>query len=304
MATTEATLDNSSKTQESSAQIDHSVPDDSPSNANVSADAFQDVADILAMLDDFGASQSTTDQSPKDTPLADQEQGEPALSAEDTEPTIQSEADEQEPPVLDEHEQVKLDDLLGKAKSQLDAMAVDGDALSKELARTESHVTTLEHTENDNKDDTQYRADMNKEVTHLCSELHKMTTVHRELVSQVQKQFTLLEEANANREDIETELRQARRVIRSMQHDAKAFQTKDADRDEMLANLRTQLLDETAKLRSQLVDQTGSMTAIHEKLQNEVAQRRTAEKMLREIGSRVVQLTQSKPGTQGDGVNG
>jgi len=52
------------------------------------------------------------------------------------------------------------------------------------------------------------------------------------------------------------------------------------------------------ELRAQLVDQTGKMTTNHEKLQHEVTQRRQAEKMLREIKSRLVLLTQSKSVTQ------
>ena len=46
--------------------------------------------------------------------------------------------------------------------------------------------------------------------------------------------------------------------------------------------------------RAQLVDQTVKITTNHERYQREVAQRRKAEKMLGEIKSRLVLLTQSK----------
>lgn len=396
MATTETTLDKSSETKELSEQQVDSVAGDSTSNANVSADASQDAADILSILDNFGAQQPTTDQLPKDTPLTTEEQGKLANLLGDAKPKNESEANEQaqiseqlsapelenkeiqntktafetplsdaennvkqteslqtesavmaeghgnkdkltsvldaiqnetsdqstapvpaepqiEQPkeqtiqpepieqaqaVFDEQKQVKLNNLLAKAQSQLEAITIECDALSKELALTKSRVKKLEKKEDDKKGNKQHQTHINKEVTHLRSELDKMTKGHEKLVAQVQKHLKLLEEANENREALETELRQAHKTIGSLQQEAKPFQSKIADYDKIVADLQSQLLDETTKLRTQFVDQTGKMTTIHEKLQNEVVQRRKAEKMLREIESRLVQLTQSKSVTQ------
>jgi len=235
----------------------------STSKSDIATTASQDAADILSILDSFGVHQPSADRLPKDLPLTAEEQKKLTNLLGDTKPKIEAKSNV-----------TNVQDLPAKEPS-----SQKSEETESLLARAQSQLETVTN--------EQDRTRMNKEITHLRSELAEITKGHDSLVAQVQKQLGLLEDSTANRETLEADLNQAHKTIGSLQKEVQSLQWKLTDCDSMVT-----------ELRAQLVDQTGKMTTNHEKLQHEVTQRRQAEKMLREIKSRLVLLTQSKSVTQ------
>ena len=97
----------------------------------------------------------------------------------------------------------------------------------------------------------------------------------------------LAENSDAERETLEEDLTQAHETICNLHKKVQPLQEKLEDYDNIVTELRTQLVDQTAML-----------TTTHEKLQHEVSQRRKAEQMLRKIKSRFAPLTRTKSTTQ------
>lgn len=381
MATTEATLDKSSETNDLSDQQVDSVAEDNRSKSNVSAAASQDVADILSILDGLGAQKPATDQLPKGTPLTAEEQDRLADLLGDTKPKIKAEQDEQaqiseqlstselenkeiqdtktaiETPlsyaensakqteflqtesvltakghgnkdkltsVLDaiqnessnqsktpvpskiednslreqssasehterietnfsEQEQAKLNDLLTRAQSQIKAVTVERDILSKELALTRALLKELENDQPDNETEEPNQANENRDTEQLRLELTKITNLHKMLTVQVQKLLKVVENSHAESETLEANLVQSHETICKLKKKVQPLQDKLKDYESMVTDLR-----------NQLVDQTAMLTTNHEKLLQEVSQRRKAEQMLRNIKSRFAPLTRTR----------
>jgi chromosome segregation ATPase len=332
MATTETTPN---KPAEHSDLPEHQVADVTENNGSKSdtpTAAQKDAADILTILDSFGAQQPATEQLPKDAPLTAQEQDKLADLLGDTEPKNDTEnkgkqADLLQVEVIENHgdldkvksktsfakqEQNKLGGLLTKTQSQLEvvtaehgalgkeidglltniqtqleAVIVEHDTLSKELVLTRARVKELENNQPDNKAEKPHRTRKNEDIEHLRSELTKITKWHKKLTVQVQKLLKLAEKSDAERETLEEDLTQAHETICNLQRKVQPLQEKLEDYDNMVTDLRTQLVDQIAML-----------TTTHEKLQHEVSQRRKVEQMLREIKSRFAPLTRTKSTTQ------
>jgi chromosome segregation ATPase len=333
MATTETTLN---KPAEHSDLLEQQVADGTENNGSKSdtsaAAGYQDAADILAILDGFGAQQPTADQLSKDAPLTAEEQDKLADLLGDTKPKNDTEnkgkqADLLQEEVTENHgdldkvksktsfakqEQNKhsglltktqpqfkvvtaeqetlgkeIDGLLTNIQSQLEAVTAGHDTLSKELVLTRARVKELENNQPDNKAEKPNRTRENEDIEHLRSELTKITEWHKKLTVQVQKLLKLVENSDAERETLEEDLTQAHETICNLQKKVQPLQEKLEDYDNMVTDLRTQLMDQTAML-----------TTSHEKLQHEVSQRRKAAQMLRKIKSRLTPLTRCKPLTK------
>jgi chromosome segregation ATPase len=332
MATTETTLN---KPAEHSEMLEQQVADVTESNGtkkDTTTAAHKDAADIITILDSFGAQQPTTDQLPKDAPLTAEEQDKLADLLGDTKPKNDTENKEKQADILqvevtenhgdldkvksktsvakqeqnklsglpartqpqfevvtDEHETLgkEIDGLLTNIQTQLEAVIVEHDTLSKELVLTRASVKELENNQSDNKAEKPNRTSDNKDLEHLRSELTKITKWHKSLTIQVQKLLKLAENSNAEGETLEANLTQAHETICNLRRKVQPLQKKLEDSDNMVTDLRTKLVEQTAML-----------TTTHEKLLHEVSQRRTAEQILRKIKSRFVPLTRNKSTTQ------
>ena len=130
---------------------------------------------------------------------------------------------------------------------------------------------------------SQPEAVTNEDTKHLRSELTKISQWHESLSVQVQKLLKVAENSNADGETLEADLTQAHETICYLQRQVQPLQEKVEDYDNIVTELRAQLMDKITKL-----------TTIHEKLQYEVSQRRKAEQMLRIIKSRLTPLTRCK----------
>ncbi len=191
--------------------------------------------------------------------------------------------------VTDEHETLgkEIDGLLTNIQTQLEAVIIEHDTLSKELVLTRTRVKELENNPPDNKAEEPNRTRDNKDIEHLRSELTRITKWHKSLTVQVQKLLKLAENSNAEGETLEANLTQAHETICNLRRKVQPLQKKLEDSDNMVTDLRTKLVEQTAML-----------TTTHEKLLHEVSQRRTAEQILRKIKSRFVPLTRNKSTTQ------
>ena len=333
MATTETTLN---KPAEHSDLLEQQVADVTESNGTKSdapTQAHKDAADIITILDSFGAQQPTTDQLPKDAPLTAEEQDRLAYLLGDTKPknvtgNKEKQADSLQVEVTGNHgdldkvksntsfakqEQNKLGGLLTKTYSQfeiatvdhetlgreidglltniqtlLEAVIVEHDTLNKELVLTRAHVKELGNNQPDDKAEMPNQTRKNGDIERLRSELTKITKWHKILTVQVQKLLKLAENSHAESENLEADLTQAHETICNLNKKVQPLQEKVEDCDNMITDLRTQLVDQTAML-----------TTTHEKLLHEVSQRRKAEQMLRNIKSRFALLTRTKSATIG-----
>jgi len=297
MATTGTTLDRPVERSGLSEQRVAKMAGNSAGKSDITTAASQDAADILSILDGFGAQQPSTDQLPQDAPLTAEEQEKLARLLGNTNPKIETKLKIEAKPAFDKQEQVRLDDLPAKAKSQSETVATEHDSIARELTVAGTRVKELEKNVYYNEANEQDRTRGGKEITHLRSELTEITKGHDSLVAQVQKLLGLLEDSNANREALEADLSQSHKTIDSLQKEVRLLQGKLADHNSMVSmatESRAQLVDKTTKLRAQLVEQTVKITTNHEKYQREITQRMKAEKMLGEIKSRLALLTQSK----------
>ena len=291
MATTGTTLDRPVERSGLSEQRVAKMAGNIAGKSDLATAASQDAADILSILDGFGAQQPSTDQLSQDAPLTAEEQKRLSRLLGNTNPKIKTK------PAFDEQEQAKLDDLPAKAKSQIETVTTEHDSIARESTVAGTRVKELEKNVYYNEANEQDRARGGKEITHLRSELTEITKGHDSLVAQVQKLLGLLEDSNANREALEADLSQSHKTIDSLQKEVRLLQGKLADHNSMVSmatESRAQLVDKTTKLRAQLVEQTVKITTNHEKYQREITQRMKAEKMLGEIKSRLALLTQSK----------
>ena len=332
MATTETTLNKPAEHSDLLEQQVADVTENDCSKSDTPTASQKDAADILTILDSFGAQQPITDQLPKDAPLTAEEQDKLADLLGDTKPKndtenkgkqadlLQVEATEnhgdlgkvksktsfakqeqnklgglltetrpQFEVVTAEHDTLgkEIDGLLTNIQTQLEAVIVEHDTLSTELVLTRAHVKELENNQPDNKAEKPNRTCENEDIEHLRSELTKITKWHESLAAQVQKLLKLAENSDAERETLEEDLTQAHETICNLQKKVQPLQEKLEDYDNMVTDLRTQLVYQTAML-----------TTTHEKLQHEVSQRRKAEQMLRKIKSRFAPLTRTKSTTQ------
>ena len=300
-------------------------------NESNSLTAFhKDVADILAILDSFGAEQPTTDRVPEDAPLTVEEQNRLADLLKDTgaEPKnhignkgkradiLQVEVTEnhgdlnklrsktcfaeQEQNKLDglhtykqthievptdDHQMLasEIDGLLTNIQTQLETVIVEHEKLSKELVLTRALVEELENDRPDIETEKLNQEKKNRDIERLRSELTKITKWHKVLTVQVQKLLKVVENSHAESDTLEANLIQSHETIRNLKNKVQPLQDKLEDYDNMITNLHTQF-----------VDQTAILTATHEKLLYEVSQRRKAEQMLRKIKSRLAPLTRTK----------
>ena len=311
MATTETTLN---KPAEHSDLLERQVADVTENNgikSDTPTAAYKDAADILTILDSFGEQQPITAQLPKDAPLTAEEQDKLAdlLGDGDTKPKndienkgkqadakqeqnklggLLTETRSQCEVVTAEHDTLgkEIDGLLTNIQTQLEAVIVEHDTLGKELVLTRAHVKELENKQPDNKASKTDWTRKNEDIEHLRSELTEITKWHESLTVQVQKLLKLAENSDAERETLEDDLTQAHETICDLQKQVHPLQEKLEDYDNMVTDLRAQLVDQTAKL-----------TTTHEKLQREVSQRRRAEQMLRKIKSRFAPLTRTRSAT-------
>gem|GEM_PF-2930541 len=185
-------------------------------------------------------------------------------------------------------EQAKLNDLLTKAQSQIEAVTAERDTLSKELVFTRALVEELDNDQPDNKAEKPNQANKNRDIEQLRLELTEMTKWHKTLTVQAQKLLKLVENSHAESETLEADLTQAHETICNLNKKVQTLQEKVKDYDNMKTDMR-----------NQLVDQTAMLTATHEKLLHEVSQRRKGEQMLRNIKSRFALLTRTKSTTIG-----
>ncbi len=332
MATTETTLNKPAEHSDLLEQQVADVTENNGSKSDTPTATYKDAADILTILDSFGAQQPTTDQLPKDALLTAEEQEKLAGLLGDTKPKNSTEnkgkqADLLQVEVIENHgdldkvksktsfaeqEQNKpgalltetrsqfevvtvehdtlgreIDGLLTNIQTQLEAVIVEHDTLSMELVLTRARVKELENNHPCNKAEKPNRTCKNEDIEHLSSELTKITKWHESLAAQVQKLLKLAENSIAERETLETDLTQAHETICNLQKKVQPLQEKLEDCDNMVTDLRTQLVDQTAML-----------TTTHEKLQHEVSQRRKAGQMLRKIKSRFAPLTRARSTTQ------
>ncbi len=222
-----------------------------------------------------------------EAPVTAETQGEPPdkqpVQTEQLE-QAQTTSNKQEQEKVDKQEQDGSDDLHADAKSQIEAVTVERDALSKKIDVTEAGIKELENNRLGDKSDKDNRAE---EIEKLRSELTKISKWHESLEMQVQKLLKIAENSNTDRETLEVNLAQAHETICNLQKKVQPLQEKLEDYDNMVTDLRTQLVDQSAML-----------TTTHEKLQHEVTQRRKIEQMLRDIKSRLTPLTRTKSTTQ------
>ena len=332
MATTETTLN---KPAEHSDLLEQQVADVAENNggkSDTNAATYKDAADILTILDSFGAKKPATDRLPEDALLTADEQEKLAGLLGDTKPmdhkenkgrradllqveVIENYGDlnklksktafakqEQNKPgelltetrpqlevVTVDHDTLgrEIDGLLTNIQTQLEAVIVEHDTLSEELVLTRARVKELENNHPCNKDEEPNRTRKNEDIERLRSELTNITKWHKKLTGQVQKLLKLAENSIAERETLEADLARAHDTICNLQKKVQPMQEKLQDYDNMVTDLR-----------NQLVDQTAMLTTTHEKLQHEVSQRRKAGQMLMGIKSRFAPLTRTKSAAQ------
>ena len=182
----------------------------------------------------------------------------------------------------------EIDGLLTNIQTQLEAVIVEHETLSKELVLTRALVEELENDRPDNEAEKPNQTYKNRDIEQLRLELTKITNWHKILTMQVQKLLKVVENSHAESETLEADLIQSHETICNLKKKVQPLQDKLEDYENMITDLRTQFVDQTAML-----------TTTHEKLLHEVSQRRKAEQMLRNIKSRFALLTQTKSTTIG-----
>ncbi len=193
-------------------------------------------------------------------------------------------SDKQEQNRVDKQEQNQGSDLLAGTKSQIEAVTVEREVISKKLDVTAASIKELEDSQFDNESDKDNRAE---DVDRLRSELTKISKWHESLETQVRKLLKIAENSNTDRETLEVNLVQAHEVICTLEKKVQPMQEKIEEYENMVNDLH-----------NQLVDQSAMLTSTHEKLQHEVTQRRKIEQMLRDIKSRLRPLTRTKSSAQ------
>jgi chromosome segregation ATPase len=176
-----------------------------------------------------------------------------------------------------------IDGLLTNIQTQLEAVIVEHETLSKELVLTRALVEELENDRPDNEAEKPNQTYKNRDIEQLRLELTKITNWHKILTMQVQKLLKVVENSNAESETLEANLTQSHETICNLKKKVQPLQDKLEDYENIVTDLRTQF-----------VDQTAILTATHEKLLHEVSQRRKAEQMLRNIKSRFAPLTRTR----------
>ena len=332
MATTETTLN---KPAEHSDLLEQQVADVTGSNgskSDASTAVHKDAADILTILDNFGAQQPTTDRLPQDAPLTAEEQDKLAHLLGDTKPKNDTEnkekqADPLQVEVTENHgdldkvksktsfakqEQNKLGGLPARTQSQFEEVTVDHETLGKEIDGLLTNIQTLLEA-----------------VIVEHDTLSKELVLTRACVKELENNPPDNKAAEPNRtcenEDIEHLRSELTRITKwhksltvQVQKLLKLAENSNAESDtleaeliqahETICDLKKKVLPLQEKLedydnmitdlRDQLVEKTAMLTTTHEKLLHEVSQRRKAEQMLRNIKSRLAPLTRTKSTTQ------
>ncbi len=334
MAATETTLNKPAEHSDLLEQQVADVTDNNGSTSDTSTAVQKDAADILAILDSFGAQQPITDQLPKDAPLTAEEQDKLADLLGDTKLKSDTENKGKQDDILQvevtenhggldkvksktsfaKQEQNKLDSLptTEKTQAQLEAVAVEYDTLSKEIDGL---------------------------LTKIQSQLEAVAGGHDVLSKELILSKTRLKELENNQPDNKTEkpnrtrnnkdikhlrseltkiTKRHERLATQVQKLLKLAENSNADRENLEADLthahgtidnlqeKVHSMQEkledydnmVTKLRTRLVDKIAKLTTARKKLRHEVSQRRKIEQMLREIKSRLIPLTRCKSGTQ------
>ncbi|MHC4112830.1 MAG: hypothetical protein ACYSUY_17285 [Planctomycetota bacterium] len=332
MATTETTLN---KPAEHSEMLEQQVADVTESNGSKSdtpTAVHKDAADIITILDSFGAQQPTTGQLPKDAPLTAEEQDKLADLLGDPKPNNDTENKEKQADLLQgevtknhgdldkvksktsvaKQEQNKLGGLPAKTQPQFEVATVDHETLGREIDGLLTNIQTLleavivEH-------DT-----LSKELVLTRASVKELENNQPD--SKAEEPNRTYE--NKNIEHLRSELTkltkwhkiltvQIQKLFKLAENSNTEGVTLEADltqAHETICNLRrkVQPLQEKLEdsdnmvtdLRTKLVEQTAMLTAAHEKLLQEVSQRRKAEQILRTIKSRFAPLTRTKSTTQ------
>jgi chromosome segregation ATPase len=332
MATTETTFN---KTPEHGNLLGQQVPgvtDNSSDKRFPSTAAQKDAADILSILDSFGAQPPATDHLHKDEPLTAEEQDRLASLLGKTKPKNYTENEKKQADLLQvqaaenhtdldrvksndsfaEKEQNKPGGLLVNTQSQLGEVTVDHETLGKEIDGLLTNIQTL------------LEAVIVEHDT-LSRELVLTRTRVKELETDLPDNKATEPNRTYENKDIEhlrselTKITKWHKILSvQIQKLFKLAENSDTESEILEANLarahntisnlnkKVQPLREKVEdydkiitdLRAQLVDQTAMLTTTHEKLLHEVSQRREAEQMLRIIKSRVVPLTRTKSATQ------
>ncbi|MHC4087910.1 MAG: hypothetical protein ACYSU5_22310 [Planctomycetota bacterium] len=332
MATTETTLN---KPAEHSEMLEQQVADVTESNGSKSdtpTAVHKDAADILSMLDSFGAQQPTTDQLPKDAPLTAEEKDKLAYLLGDAKPKNVTENKEKragplQVEVTENHadldkaksdtsfakqEQNKLGGLLTETQSQFEVATVDHETLGREIdgllinIQTQLESVIVEH-DTLSKELVLTRARLNElEINQPHDKAAEPNrTYENKDIEHLRSELTKISKWH---KILTAQIQKLFKLAENSNTESETIEANLTRAHETMSNLKkkVQPLQEKVEdydkiitdLRTQLVDQTAMLTTTHEKLLHEVSQRREAEQMLRIIKSRVIPLTRTKSTTQ------
>lgn len=152
---------------------------------------------------------------------------------------------------------------------QYQPVSTERDMLIEELAFIKARLKKLEYTK------TSVNSQQSGISAGLQWQLYETARNNEILNAQVQELVELLEGSNADRNVLEADLAQAHKTINNLQVKAQPQEEKNIDYSNQIT-----------KLRAQLVNQTARLTKTHHGLQQEIAQRRKAEQMLKGISTR------------------
>jgi len=332
MAITETTLNKPAEHSDLLEQQVADVTENNGSKSDTPTAAYQDAADILTILDGFGAQEPTTEQLPKDAPLTAEEQDKLADLLGDTKPKNDTEnkgkqADLLQVEVTEDHgdldkvksknsfakqEQNKLGGLLTKTRSQCEVVTAEHDTLGKEIdglltnIQTQLEAVIVEH-DTLSKELVLTRARVKELENNQPDNKAEKTdwTRKNEDIEHLRSELTKI---TTWHESLATQVQKLLKLAENSDAERETLEEDLTQAHETICNLQKQVqplqekLEENDnvvnKLRAQLVDQTAKLTTTHEKLQREVSQRRRAEQMLRGIKSRFAPLTRTKSTTQ------
>ncbi len=331
MATTETTLNKPAEHSEMLEQQDADVTESNGTKSDTPTAAHKDAADIISILDSFGAQQPTTDQLPKDAPLTAEEQDKLADLLGDTKPKNDTENKEKQADILQvevtenhgdldkvksktsfaKQEQNKLGGLPTKTQPQFEVVTDEHETLGKEIdglltnIQTQLEAVIIEH-------DT-----LSKELVLTRTRVKELE--HNPPDNKAEEPSRTRD--NKDIEHLRSELTKITKWHKSLtvqvQKLLKLAENSNAEGETLEANLtraheticnlrrKVQPLQEKLEdsdnmvtdLHTKLVEQTAMLTATHEKLLHEVSQRRKAEQILRKIKSRLAPLTRTKSTT-------
>jgi len=332
MATTETTLNEPAEHSDLLEQQVADVTDSNGSKSDTPTAAQKDAADILAILDSFGAKQTITDQLPKDAPLTAEEQDKLADLLGDTKLKSDTENKDEQTDLLQvevtenhgdldkaksktsfaKQEQNKPGALLTETRSQVEVVTAEHDTLGREIdglltnIQTQLEAVIVEH-DTLSKELVLTRARVKElENNHPCNKTEKPNRAHEnEDVEHFGSELTKITKWYKN---LAVQVQKLLKLAENYNAERETLEADLTQAHETIRNLhkKVQPLQEKLEdydnivtvLHTQFVDQTAMRTTIHEKLLHEVSQRRKAEQMLRKIKSSFAPLTRTKSTTQ------